>query len=188
MRLIGTLKKEYDIQLILKSPMHISSGTRQGGYNAILRTSSGPIVPASAIKGKARDNFSKLVQSKCESKSGNKYCTCPVCSIFGGTGYQPARIIIEDFLFVKQDNADVPISIRPNVAIDRYRKVAKDQALVFNEVLSKGVFHGRVQVYFTPETIQFEKELKLSFKMIEAIGTGKSRGLGFVHVEVKDIE
>lgn len=187
--MIGTLKREYDIQLILKSPMHISSGTRQGGYNAIIKTSSGSIVPASSIKGKARDNFSKLVQGKCESKDGKKFCTCPVCSIFGGTGYQPARIIIDDLSLVRRDDTDnVAISIRPSVAIDRYRRVARDEALAFDEVLNNGVFHGRVQVYFTPETIRFENELKLSFKMIEAIGTGKSRGLGFVHVEVKDVE
>ncbi len=184
-----TLKREYDVRFILESPIHISSGTRQGGYNAILKTSSGPIIPASTIKGKVRDNFSKLVQSRCENKSAKKYCTCPVCSIFGGAGFQPARIIIEDFSFEQQDDTgNLPLSIRPCVSIDRYRKVAKDQALAFHEVLSNGAFHGRVQVYFTPETIRFENELKLSFKMIETIGSGKSRGLGFVRVEVKEVE
>ena len=183
-------KKRYFVSIDLKSPVIIRDGKSGDGFAVTVREDGMPYIPASTIKGKLRDNFRKLVDQECTGEAkptgAAGLCGCPVCSLFGGTGFQPARVFIDNMRYVPSDESDTgSYSIRSTVSIDRYRRLAKDKALAFSEVLEKGRFAGSIEVYFTGKTIKYEKQFKTALKMIEAIGSGKSRGLGFVSVEVK---
>ncbi|MCX7921550.1 MAG: RAMP superfamily CRISPR-associated protein [Clostridia bacterium] len=185
------IKKKYKVSIQLKTPLHISSGVGGEKYRTMLLLENRPIIPASTIKGELRSNFTKLLGLQCTGrKEAGQECSCAACEIFGGAGYKPARIYIQDFFL--QEDGDTKdkhkFSIRPTVAIDRYRRVAKDGALAGTQILEKGVFKGSIEVYFTHETYEHEKFIRIGLKMIEAIGGGKSRGLGFVKVEVEDCE
>lgn len=199
----NSLYRKYIVSIKLKSPLHINSGDGRSGYRSVITEHNEPIIPASTIKGKMRDNFARLTGNCPSSSVGQgKHCYCPVCSIFGARGFQPSRIYVQDFRFDKDSQKEQPkadLSIRMGTAVDRYRRVAEDEALYKAQVVENkyekkddkqivdAVFTGNIEVYFTPDTIKYEKDLRLALKMIETIGGGKSRGFGFVEVEVKSL-
>ncbi len=181
------LAKRYAIDIMLKSPLHINSGDDREGYRSVTLLEGKPIIPASTLKGKMRDNFASLIENSCKiGIDGGKPCSCPVCLLFGSAGYQPSRVYVQN-LEIKDFNKEY-LKIRTGTAVDRYLRVVRDQALFKTQVVDKGIFTGEMEVYFNPVTIEYESMIILSLKMIETIGGGKSRGLGFVDVEVKSIE
>ena len=97
----------------------------------------------------------------------------------------PSRVIIDNLLPL----SDVKREIRTNVSINRYTKKGLDGALVSSNVISAAdnqEFVGNMTVYYTPSLIKYEKALIESFKMIDSIGSSKSRGLGLVQIEVTE--
>lgn len=178
------IEKKYDVKFILKSPLHISSGKGGSEYNEMLKYENLPIIPGSTVKGKLKENFMGLIDKMC-TNNGEGYCNCPVCNIFGNAGYQPARIFVEDFMLKDKECA---ASIRPRVSIDRYLKTAIDGGISNTEVVEEGTFEGNIKVFFTDKTQKYERKLITALKMIDSIGGGKSRGFGFVNVEVKAFE
>lgn len=176
--------KKYNVVFKLKSPLHIGSGKGEADFEEMLKHDKTPFIPGSTIKGKLKENFIKLTGERCCS-NGGKYCGCPVCTIFGNAGYQPARIFVEDF---KLKDENYSTSIRPRVSIDRYLRTAVDGGLSGTEVVENGVFEGTIKVFLCGEYLKYERELVLAMKMIDSIGGGKSRGFGFVDVEVKSCE
>lgn len=182
-------KKVYRLRFKIKSPLHISFGNNQDSVMKTARFGRKPFLPASTVKGKIRSNFKSLLADKCcdDQQSAVKRCKCPACSIFGKSGYQPSKIYIQNLEYSSDKQLEL-FGIRSTVAIDRYRKVAQDGALAFTEVIDNGLFEGNMEVYFTDESIIYEKYLMTAVNMIESIGKGKSRGWGFVDVEVTPIE
>ncbi|MDI6604046.1 MAG: RAMP superfamily CRISPR-associated protein [Thermoanaerobacteraceae bacterium] len=178
------MKKRYKITVKLKSPMCIATGTSFGSLidkYYIKDKNNKPYIPASTMKGIIKQNFISIVG---EEHISNKRCDCPVCSLFGGEGYNPSRIYIED---LKLDIEDDYSNIRFSTSVDRYRGVTKDNSLFSTEVFESGIFSGYMEFYMNDKTKDYEELLRLSVKMIENIGSGKSRGYGWVDVDIQEV-
>ncbi|MFD3157095.1 RAMP superfamily CRISPR-associated protein [Haloimpatiens sp. FM7330] len=175
------MKKKYRIEVNLKSPMLIKSGVKDNEFvdNSYVKKDDRPFIPGSTLKGIVRANFSSIIDTE-NCKKVN--CNCAVCSIFGSGGFNPARIYFSDFKLI----SDYETSIRFHNSINRNLRTAKDNALFSEEIIEKGKFEGYCEVYFNKKTIKYEKDLRVSIKMIENIGSSKSRGYGFVNVDVKE--
>lgn len=177
--MMNTVK--YKIKINVLTPFNIASGENKGGLidKYTIRHNNKPYIPASTIKGKLRDNFIKLTNAN----HFDKDCNCISCKLFGKQGYSPSKIYIDDFYTEESPK----ITIKYGNAIDRYRKVAKDSALYSEEIVSNKVFLGEVTVYFKEDTIKYKQDLELAFKMIDFIGNGKSRGHGYVEIEIEEV-
>ncbi|MDU1350323.1 RAMP superfamily CRISPR-associated protein [uncultured Clostridium sp.] len=173
------MKKKYKIEINLKSPMLIKSGTNDFVNSSYIKKKDRPFIPGSTLKGVVRSNFNSIVDTE-NCKKVN--CNCTVCSIFGSSGFNPARIYFSDLELVDKEPS---VSIRFHNSINRYLRKSKDDALFSEEVIEKGKFKGSCEVYFNERTIKYKKELLIAIKMIENIGSSKSRGYGFVDIDVK---
>lgn len=202
------MKTTYDVSVTLKSALHINGGTNADGTRVTVRSDDKAYIPATLFKGMVRENFEKLIsilaeeerfsylrQHHCIGKNeANATCSCPTCVMFGKAGFQRSRVYFDN-LETKQE---LLYSLRANVAIDRYLSKARDGALVFSETVEalekkkdsnkkqeSVVFRGQVTAWL-PDGYGEEILvcLKEAMKMITAVGLGKSRGLGFVEVNV----
>lgn len=164
----------------MKTQFHISSGIIENGFinNYIVKKDNKTYIPASTIKGKIRNNFRMLLETKLEDIKAEEI----ISSVFGGEGYQPAKIFFEDLMSKEQKE----VSIRYGIAIDRYKKVCKDNALFKYEAAEKGVYCGKVIIYFDEITIKYKEDLEMAFLMVDAIGKGNSRGLGHCETFIKE--
>ncbi len=207
------MKKVYNVSVTLKSALHINGGTNPDGMRITIKSDGQAYIPATLFKGMVRENFEKLVclmnQDKehplfenisCNGKEkAEKPCSCPVCTMFGKAGFQRSRIYFDNL----ETDQKLRYTIRVNVAVDRYLQKAKDKALVFSETVDAmaeiqdkreekpepAVFSGQVTVYL-PETYGYEilACFEEAVSMIKSIGLGKSRGLGFVEVNISEAE
>jgi len=176
--------KEYSVKIEVKTPFNIASGEADGYiHKRTVRFKGKPYIPGSTIKGKVRSNFYKLVLP--EHKEGP--CECPLCSIFGGQGYNPSRIYIDDLIMEESSENREPAFIRISSAIDRYKRTAKHEALFITEVVKPAVFIGTIKVYFDEETLKYKQDLELAIKMIDSVGSGGSRGYGRVKVYLEEV-
>lgn len=200
------MKKVYDVAVTLRSALHINGGTNADGTRVTVRSDDRAYIPATLFKGMVRENFEKLVcllaeeerfrhlgQYRCTGKKdADKPCACPTCVMFGKAGFQRSRIYFDNL----ETTQDLHYALRANVAIDRYLSKARDGALVFSETVdaidkahTPVVFRGQVTAWL-PE--QYGEEILVclteAMKMITAMGLGKSRGLGFVEVNVCEAE
>lgn len=207
------MKKVYDVSVTLKSALHINGGTNPDGMRITIKSDGQAYIPATLFKGMVRENFEKLVylmnkdnkvpyfkDISCKGKmEADQPCSCPVCTMFGKAGFQRSRIYFDNL----ETDQKLRYTIRANVAIDRYLQKARDKALVFSETVDtmaeiqdKGEekkvptsFSGQITVYL-PETYGYEicACLEEAVSMIKSIGLGKSRGLGFVEVNISEAE
>ncbi len=189
------MKKVYDVKVKLLSPMHINGGVSSDGKRITVRSDNKPFIPATLFKGLVRNNFEMLINTyrneKCNSKeSAEKPCRCMTCTLFGKAGFQRSRIIFDNL----ESDQKMKTDIRTNVSVNRYLRKVNDGALVFSEVVSNFdsngdnvVFTGQITVYYpVDQDGEYEKFFKASIQNIDCIGLGKSRGLGFVDIEVEE--
>lgn len=200
------MKKVYDISVELKSAMHINGGTNPNGTRITIKSDDKAYIPATLFKGMVRENFEKNISIFSESDKysylkdivcngkdeADSHCDCPSCTMFGKAGFQRSRIYFDNL----ETSQELNYSIRANVAIDRYLSKAREGALVFSETVDikdkdnkPVIFKGQVTVWL-PEKYGAEILVCLTnaIKMIKSIGLGKSRGLGFVEVNVCEAE
>lgn len=196
------MKKLYKIEVTLLSPLHINGGTSPSGRRINITQDGKPYIPATLFKGIIRNNFEMFFNTYfpndiCNDKENTKniktICKCPSCIMFGRSGFQKSRIILDN-LETKQDTI---IELRANNSINRMLHKTKDGALVFTEVVSPLdknrnpiVFTGDMLVYYPKDednSKKLETYLIQSIKYIKSIGLGKSRGWGFVDVNVKEV-
>ena len=182
------MKRAYEINIKLLSALHIISGVDSDGTRIFVACDGKPYIPATLIKGIARDNFERLLKTfSNEYKLDN--CDDVVSNIFGKEGFQKSRIIFDN-LYTKTEN-EVETDTRVNVSINRYTRKANDGALVFSKTVSPFdkqqnniCFNGEFTLYSNNE--KYIELLKKAIEMISCIGSGKSRGLGFVEVKVSE--
>lgn len=200
------MKRVYDVSVTLKSALHINGGTNADGTRMTIQSGGKAYIPATLFKGMVRENFQKLVSLMSENteepmfesiactgrKNAEQPCGCPTCTMFGKAGFQRARIYFDNL----ETEQELNYSLRANVAIDRYLQKARDGALVFSQVVETKdkskmpvTFSGQVLVY---PSEKYGNEmlvcLEEAIKMIQIIGLGKSRGLGFVEVNIREAE
>ena len=193
-------KRCYKITVTLRSPLHINGGTDADGTRIPVMISGNPYIPATAMKGVIRENFSSYLkiigEESCAGKeSADTPCRCPCCVLFGKAGFQPSRVFL-DHLTAEQ-NSEPILSLRTNVAIDRKLQTGKNGMLVGTKVVEPQDRQGR-QVHFCgemtvwyagdeKETLKTESLLMESVKSVIEIGSGKSRGFGLVKTEVTSL-
>lgn len=183
--------KRYNVKIEVRTPFNIASGEDDGYiHKKTVRLNGNPYIPGSTIKGKVRSNFYKLILPN----HVDGICDCPACEIFGGQGYKPSRIYVDDFVLNDPANdkgqcteKKSPVFIRVGNAIDRYKKTAKQEALFITEVARPAVFTGNITVYFDEDTLKYKQDLELAIKMIDSVGNGRSRGYGRVKVYLEEV-
>ena len=186
-----------------------SGGSETGADRATVKTSEGKLyIPASTLKGIWRHACEVIAQSEnhfvCKSPRAAEMCPrppeehreadtksvkdghCIICQIFGSPS-MVSRIFIND-LIADADVVAALTEVRNGVTINRRRGVAEHQRLYFTETSLSNAdisFSGDVTIgaKITDEQI---KILQAGLKFIHAIGTGKSRGLGWLKIEQKD--
>lgn len=183
-----------------------SGASETGADRATVKTSDGKLyIPASTFKGIWRHACEVIAQSEdhyvCESPRAENMCPshqkagnepkqdryCIICQIFGSPK-TTSRIFIND-LMADQELVAESTETRSGVTINRRRHVAEDQRLYFTETsLSNAdiLFSGDVTIDRKITGTQI-RLLQAGLKYIHAIGTGKSRGLGWLKIEQTDL-
>ncbi|SDL41816.1 CRISPR/Cas system CSM-associated protein Csm3, group 7 of RAMP superfamily [Clostridium cochlearium] len=174
-------KIKYKLNLECLSSFNVSSGEGEDGFikKHTVKYRNKAYIPGSTLKGLIKDNFSKLVESK--HKKGD--CNCPICSIFGGLEYRPSKIFVDNLYTEERKN----IGVKFGNAIDRYKKVAKDMALFSEEVVFNKNFIGYITLYLDEDTKKYKEYVEMAIKMIDCVGGSKSRGHGFVKIDLEEV-
>lgn len=194
------MKKTYKIKLRLKTALHINAGTGGDGKQLVVKSiytdengdsKSTPYIPATTLKGMLRNQMEMNIKTldnkySCNDKSSaDNPCSCVMCRLFGKAGFQPSRVIVDNLYPI----SDTQLESRTNIAINRYTRTAAEGMLVNRETVSASgeqLFEGDMTVYYVGDLVKYEKALVESFKMIDSIGSSKSRGLGYVGIEVEE--
>ncbi len=161
-----------------------------------VKTSDGKLyIPASTLKGIWRHACEAIARGEgkhvCNSPRAETMCRidhCVICQIFGAPD-QESRIFIDD-LVMTTDLVVESTEIRNGVTINRRRRVAEDQRLYFIEtsLANAGIeFSGNVTIDGGITNDQL-KLLRAGLNYIHAVGTGKSRGLGWLNIEREELE
>lgn len=177
------MKKEYRITVKLLSSMHINAGSAPDSKRIVIKENGAPYIPATLMKGLTRDKFNVLIST---FAPGEKAMTE---RFFGSEGYNRSHVIFDNLLTYQE----YIYESRSNVSINRYTRKNNDQALVFSENVScfdkSGnalIFSGDVTVYMNDAMRNYERFFTEAVKMIDSIGSGKSRGLGLAEVTIDE--
>ncbi|NLU25619.1 MAG: hypothetical protein GXX00_00425 [Hungateiclostridium thermocellum] len=177
---------KYMVKINLMTPFNISSRQERRGsvQRRTVLCKNRPYIPGSTIKGKIRDNFYKIT----DLNHTENDCNCVMCTIFGGQGYKPSKIYVDDFLPVESESTEnKDLAVRYGIAINRYSKTNKDNRLYSQEVATGGKFCGNITVYFDDETIRYKRNIEMAMKMVNSIGGGHSKGFGRAEVQWEEV-
>lgn len=176
---------KYKVTINLLAPFNISSGQeKRGVHKRTVLYNDKPYIPGSTIKGKIRWNFSRITDLN--HTEGN--CNCAMCTIFGGQGYKPSKIYVDDFLPVEGEGSDNKnLAIRYGIAMNRYTKATKENALYMQEVATANKFCGEITVYYDQDTIKYKRNIEMAIKMVDSIGNGRSRGYGRAEIQWEEV-
>lgn len=177
------MKKEYTITVRLLSSMHINAGVSPDSKRIVVKETGVPYIPATLMKGLVREKFTVLLNTFVPDE------IAMADRFFGSEGYNRSHVIFDDLL----TGTDFVYETRSNVSISRYTRKNTDEALVFSENVScfdrngeSLIFKGDVTVYYNEDMKRYESCFTEAVKMIDAVGSGKSRGLGLVEVNISE--
>lgn len=177
------MKKEYNLTVRLLSSMHINAGVSADSKRIVVKENGMPYIPATLMKGLVREKFTVLLNTFAPND------IAMADRFFGSEGYNRSHVIFDDLLTDKE----YVYETRSNVSISRYTRKNTDEALVFSENVScfdrngdSLIFSGDVTVYFNEDMKKYEACFIEAVKMIDSVGSGKSRGLGLVEVEISE--
>lgn len=181
-----------------------SGASETGADKSTVKTSDGKLyIPASTLKGIWRHACEAIAPSMgdysvCRSPRAENMCPlhpeteddqdkyCIICQIFGSP--KIASIIFINDLTMDTELATESTEIRNGVTINRQRRVAEDQRLYFTETSrpNAGItFSGDVTLGCRITNTQIDL-LRAGLNYIHAIGTGKTRGLGWLQITLED--
>ena len=206
-----TTEKQWRITATIDTALCIgdSGASETGADKSTVKTSDGKLyIPASTLKGIWRHACEAIARSHphfvCNSPRAENMCPrpkeelkkenteamqndhCIICQIFGSPTLE-SRIFISD-LKLDNDLGTETTAIRSGVTINRNRRVAEDQRLYFTETSRPNAGFE----FFGDVTISSEitdKQVKLLYaglNYIHAIGSGKTRGLGWLSIGYKE--
>ena len=171
-----------------------SGSNDTGADKATVKTTDSKLyIPASTLKGIWRHACEAIAQGKgdhvCNSPRAENMCTsnyCVICQIFGSPTLE-SRIYISDLTPTTDFGEEATVN-RSGVTINRNRRVAEDQRLYFTETSIPNAefeFSGDVSLSndITDEQMQL---LTAGLNYIHAIGSGKTRGLGWINITKQD--
>ena len=174
-----------------------SGASKIGADKSTVKTSDGKLyIPASTLKGIWRHACEAIAPnmgnySVCNSPRAENMCVnnhCIICQIFGSPTLE-SRIFISD-LILHDDLGTDSTEIRNGVTINRSRRVAEDQRLYFTETSRPNAefeFSGDVAISSSITNKQIEL-LSAGLNYIHAIGSGKTRGLGWLKLKKEEFE
>ena len=209
-------KKHWKITATIDTALCIgdSGSSDTAADKATVKTTDGKLyIPASTLKGIWRHACEAIARSQghfvCNSPLPQNMCPrteeelqdqntdsvqdkhCVICQIFGS----PKR---ESRIFVSDLKPDIDLGIettvnRSGVTINRNRRVAEDQRLYFTETsIPNASFELSGDVSLNNDITDEQIELLTAgLNYIHAIGSGKTRGLGWLtieHVQSPDTE
>lgn len=208
--------RKLEIPIKLKTSLSIGGFTSPSIFvdGTTAREESGPpLIPASAIKGAIRIELEKLIRAKglpcCLSPKPETMCPpnspepCLACQIFGGPGRE-GKIRISNGIVVnkslrqlfekEEDGKNIPTGfgyeVRHGVSISRKLKTAKEERLFSKEIVSNFSSLKLVANMLEKEPLNSEELewLKKAAASVTAIGGDRSRGLGWVEMELREIQ
>ena len=202
-----TTNKHWKITATIDSALCIgdSGSSDTAADKATVKTTDGKLyIPASTLKGIWRHACEAIARGEkhfvCNSPRAENMCPrpkeklvnentkamrdnhCIICQIFGSPKLE-SKIFISDL--IHDTNLEIETTaIRSGVTINRNRRVAEDQRLYFTETSlpnARFKFSGDVLLSnnITDEQIEL---LTAGLKYIHAIGSGKTRGLGWLTI------
>ena len=202
-----TTEKQWRITATIDTALCIgdSGASESGADKSTVKTSDGILyIPASTLKGIWRHACEAIARSEghfvCNSPRAENMCPrpknefenkntqamrndhCVICQIFGSPSSK-SRIFISD-LTLDTDLGIKTTENRNGVTINRNRRVAEDQRLYFTETSLPNAgfeFSGDVTLGrdITPDQMDL---LSAGLNYIHAIGSGKTRGLGWLSI------
>ena len=171
----------FEVEIKTLSPINIGSGA-QDKNSRVGFTVRGKdrisYIPGTTVKGALKYYFNQLIEK--EHQEG-MVCQCPVCELFGKSGFSPSKIFVDDFKLTGGESQE----IRSFNRIDRRRRVCVEGALFSKETVY-GTYKGSITAYMEDE--EMKKVLEAAIRLMKQIGSGKSRGLGSVEVSCKEVE
>lgn len=206
-----------NITAIVDTALCIGAGGSSGSLSdkPIVRNAEGNLlIPASQLKGRLRHECEKIARGLgwdiCESPNPQNMCPqrvgisgnfqreeykfseetyhCLICQLFGNP-VLPSRLLFDD-LICKENPENLPEVLRPGVTLNRHRRTAEEQKLFFLETSpanAKLRFEG--QIHILPHSPDYTKILILAgLRHIQALGSSKSVGLGWLHWELSPIQ
>jgi CRISPR type III-B/RAMP module RAMP protein Cmr1 len=144
-----------------------------------------PAIPATSMKGVLRYQIETILRANgnnvCEApkaKCKDKNDACIVCKIFGSPRIK-SPLIFQDVV-LKNSTVDS----RMGVGIGRRRKTAKEDHLFSYEIGSGNEFSTEINGHFSSEEVARTAcaLLFLGAKTVFALGSSKSRGLGWMEL------
>ena len=191
----ASVEKQWKITATVDTALCIGDSGVSGPFadRTTVKTSDGRLyIPASTLKGIWRHACEAIARGQehfvCNSPRAETMCAkdyCIVCQLFGAPTLA-AKISLSD-LHAETDSVAQSTEIRTGVTLNRQRQTAEEQRLYFTETgLSHAgiVFSGDVTLAGEVTAEQIEL-LQAGLKSIHAIGTGTSRGLGWLTIEQK---
>lgn len=194
---MGKVKVRIEVGLSFYNEFFIGGGKGISNIdNYILKDINGlPYIPGSMLKGKLRYNFSRIYEmvseKKCKmSDSGEKYCGCYICEMFGEKENSRGSLYFSNLeIYNNGINKSNLYSVRNGIQINRYLKTTNDQSL-FNTQTSGQAgelkFSGKIEGYL--KSSDYRKQLILLYtalKFTDSLGASQSRGLGWLSDDKK---
>lgn len=185
------------VTLTCRSPLNIGAGAQSGtlAKRGMLKDQAGwPYIPATTFKGRLRHMVEQIAHTLplthpvCRTHQDMcRETPCLVCQLFGSP-WQSGRLIFanlelsgpEAALKLRRTGLRPQTSQRMSVTINRRRRVAEDARLFSTELLWPGLdlaFTGTMRGDITPAQAGL---LAAGVQLLEAIGQGKTGGLGWV--------
>lgn len=143
-----------------------------------------PVLPATTLKGWLREAAERALRglgvAACDGSSASTICGgCPVCEVFGAPRWRSPLRFSDAVL------RDATTDVKTHVSLSRYRRTAYEERLFSLETAWQQAFIAQIRglVPNAAYAGQAAALLWLGARMGYAIGAGRSRGLGWVHVE-----
>lgn len=206
------VKIDLQFALALNGPLAIWSGFRRGQIQrTVMRGGQGlPFIPASTLKGRARDAAERLAKTLgheiCSAPDPNRMCgngaSCLLCRTFGSPGvsslsehtgliWRDAKLLDErgEPERIARQEAGALYYARTQVQLSRLRGTALERHLFTSETTIENLrFGGRIRGWL-PSTTQtagrFSEELILlcsALRLLTFVGGAKSRGSGLCSI------
>jgi CRISPR/Cas system CSM-associated protein Csm3 (group 7 of RAMP superfamily) len=180
------------------------STTPAEGNSPNVETEPEAIIPGSTLKGKIRHEceriLSALGQKICRAPRAEMMCPhstiadiggkhCAVCQFFGGPSLQ-SRLFFSDAIVNDATLGRAAFRVQAGVSLSRRRRTAEHGRLYYIEHGVEGlIYEGAIDGYLDNDLADQQVALLIAaLKRLVAVGSGKSRGLGWTKTEILAIE
>ena len=178
-----------------QTPLSIGAGGSSGTLadKSVLRDGNGwPIIPGSQVKGKVRHAAEQIIAALGlpgqRDFNDDETDVNSIRTIFGSPRHA-SPLFFDDLGLTLVPHAvrraEVDSVLRPSVALNRQRRVAEDNRLLFQEVLHEGVVFQGNPAISGRLSLAHTALVWAALRLCTRWGGATSRGLGWASVEVE---